>query len=329
MENRAMSLEELKAENAAEETETQEQPQAIEEEVTDEAAETETEESSETAEISEPEAEAVEAEDWMQGDDDTTEKSFTSSDIAAAKKKLRAKLDRKHEEETNELKAELERLRSAQPAKELNRPNRDDFDDEEQYLDAYVDWKAEKQSAARAAKSKQAEQLEHANRVKQEVSQGVDSHYERAIKLSEGSGISPELYQQADHVVRSMVDSVFPNQGDLITDTLIANLGEGSEKVFYHLGVNSERRAKLKDLLAKDTSGMKAAMYLGSLKSELIAPAKRKTNAPKPAAQPQGDQTTGDKFKSLKKRYDSAKDAQSRFDAKREAKLAGADTSNW
>ena len=336
----AQTLEELKAENAAAEVEVKTPPQEVETEIEVVAAEVKAEESGEVVEPNEDETEKTEVEDWMQSDEPESQadKKYSGEDIGNAKAKLRSKLDKKHNTETDELKAEIERLKNGRvDAKGLNRPKRDDFNDaedpDEAYIEAFTDWKLEQSQAKAATKTKQGDQLKKAEEFKANVTKGVDQHYERAVELSENSGISPELYQSADLKVRQAVESVFPDAGDVITDTLITNLGKGSEKVFYNLGVNTAKRDEFKKLLSEDSSGMKAAMYLGTLKAELSAPNRRTTNAPSPAANISGDAQAGnDPFKADKKAYDNATkngDTQAAFTARMKAKKAGAKVSNW
>jgi len=332
------SLAELKAENAAAETETEIAPQVIEEKVIAEVVDTEAVEGGEVAEPDPDKAEEVETEDWMESDGEIADKKYSGEDIGNAKAKLRAKLEKKHNTEVDDLKAENERLRSGRvDAKALNRPKREDFysadDPDDAYAEALYDWKHETNQAKAATAAKQNETIQKAQDFQTRVSQGVDQHYERAVSLSEKSGISPEVYKQADLAVRQTIESVFPQAGDSITDALIANLGEGSEKVFFNLGINSARRNKLKELLISDTSGMQAAMYLGGLNAERNAPSKRKTNAPAPAGHINGDSNAGnDPQSALKKKYDAANksgDTQSAFTAKMNAKRAGANVKNW
>ena len=334
----AQTLEELKAENAAAEVEPETIPQVVEEEIEVEAAKVETEELDEVAEPNESDTGKTEVEDWMQSDEPAAQadKKYSGEDIGNAKAKLRSKLEKKHNTEVDELEAENERLKNGRTnAKGLNRPKRDEFfdaeDPDDAYAEALVDWKLENNQAKVAAKSKQSEDVQKAQAFKDRVSEGVDQHYERAVVLAEESGISADLYKSSDLKVRQVVESVYPEAGDAITDTLITNLGKGSEKVFYNLGVNTAKRNEFKKLLSEDTSGMKAAMYLGTLKAELNAPNKRKTNAPSPAANVSGDVNgSKDSFKSDKKAYDKAGgNMQARFAIRMKAKKAGADVSNW
>lgn len=331
------SLSDLKAENANEEANEEVAPQATEEEALEEAAEVEAEVNLlSDAEAEEKETEEAEVEDWMKGDDSPAEKKFTDGDIGAAKKKLKAKLESKHQSEVDDLQAQIEALKRNQPVGggDLVRPSRTDFEDaddpEEAYLEALTDWKLNKNQAEQAASQSQAEMKQRQLEYQAKVTSAVDQHYERALELAEKSGISSDLYQQADLIVRQEVDRLIPGSGDLITDSLIANLGEGSEKVFYSLGVNKAKRAQFSELLKDDPSGIKAAMFLGSLKTEL-APSKRKTNAPTPAPSVNGDRAA-DPSRRLKQAYQKASksgDSQAAFNARREARKSGVDVSNW
>lgn len=330
------TLEELKAENAADDAETEESPQESEEKAEEAGDEKSEEETEETAESEEEETEEAESEAWMQTDEEADDKKFTDNDVAAAKNKLRAKLERKHDSEMEELQEENRRLKSQGSSQDLKEPKRDDFADAEDpetaYQDARADWRYTKRRATEQTEAAASETKQQQESTKKEVNLAVDQHYVRATELAEKSGIKPEMYQSADLTVRQAIDSVFPNSGDMITDSLIASLGEGSEKVFYHLGVNKAKLAEFKNLLTSDKSGIKAASYLGSLRSELIAPNKRKTNAPAPAKNANGDKQTNASERALKKAYDKADqagDVQARFDARKAAKAEGVDVSTW
>lgn len=332
------TLDELKAENAEEEKEIAESPQDEAEELEPEAVEDEPEESDEVAEPAEDDPEEPKIESWM--DDghtsDGAKKKFTDGDVGKAKTKLRAKLERKHDEETEKLKARISELegKPSQPG-ELSRPKREDFenadDPEEAYIEALTDYKITKSEAKVNAKRASDEADNRQRQIKQETDSAVEKHYEAAAKLAEDSGISAEAYQGADLQVRQMIDSIFPGSGDVVADAFIAKLGEGSEKVFYSIGVNAERRAKFKQHLQDDTSGIAAGMYLGELKKDLTAPSKRKTAAPAPGKNLKGD-TIGKSEKSQKRAYDKAhetNDLSKAFTLKMEAKKAGVDTSTW
>lgn len=285
---------------------------------------------------------AVEAESWMQSDDQASQDAgktpkFTDSDIGAAKQKLRAKLEREHQSETEKLRAriaELEQAKSAPVVQVGEKPRREQFyemdDPDEAYSEAMVEWKLATMRAEHQKTSQQVDQERRALERMQSVTQSVDQHYGRAAKLAEASGIAPEVYQSADLRVRQAVDQVFPGGGDGIVDSLIANIGEGSEKVFYNLGVNNKRLSELERLLREDPTGLRASVYLGRLSAELSAPAKRTSNAPAPAAQAQGDANTTASGAALQRQYkDAGGDVEKRISIKRKAKAAGVDTSSW
>lgn len=349
----AKTLEQLKEENAkleaqaaanpqeAVEDEPDTQDEGLEAETDNDAAKAQEDDGEEEADPDKPKSESEEAEleDWMKSDDDQTssgsDRKFTGSDIKAAKEKLKAKLQRKHDDETEKLIARIKELEQGKQP-DLQKPKREQFydhdDPDEAYAEAMAEWKwnqknAESQ-AEKAARNAERQRLERM----QEISQGVDEHYQRAVTLAEESGISAEMYQSADHRVRQALDEVFEGSGDAITDALISNLGKGSERVFYNLGVNKTRLSELQSLLKADPTGIKAAVFLGELKRDLTAPKKRTSNAPKPAPQADGDATVTQSAKALKSKYDKAHsngDSQAAFNAKREARAAGVDTSKW
>lgn len=135
-----------------------------------------------------------------------------------------------------------------------------------------------------------------------------------------------------------MVDNLFDPRGtgngigDAIVDSLIASLGKGSEKVMYNLGVNKARLGELQQRFEEDPTGVKASIYLGQLNAELSSPRKKTTSAPAPAPQVNGDKAEKADVKALRKEYQNADkrgDLQARFNARRKARQAGIDTTNW
>lgn len=339
------TLEELKRENAEAEAKSTEVPQTEEEETETEAVEEETEESSEVAEPGDGETEETETEAWMQSDEQASqegaEKSFTGSDIAAAKRKLRAKLERTHNSEVEELRAEIEKLKSggvqqqASAAPEPKRPRLEDFDhDEDAHQDALDRWYEARMEAKIQQATAGQQQTAQQRQAEENFNRAVDQHYERAAKLAKEANITAEVYQNADLAVRSAIEQAMPQRGDLVTEQLISMLGEGSEKVMYYLGRNKAELATLQSALLDDPTGMKAMLHIGKISSKISNPQKQTSRAPKPATQIRGDEGAGlpANAKALKKKYDAAAksgDAQARFDARRAAKLAGVDVSHW
>jgi hypothetical protein len=265
------------------------------------------------------------------GDNPKPEKSLK------AKKKLQRKL-KEADEEKEALRAENERLKAAQAApaaKPTGRPVRPkelDFDTDEEYEAALDQYDADIFDWRQSERVKQRETTKAQESQATQIKEGVDSHFERAEKLLEESGISPEKYSASNVAVRSAIDSIAPGKGDFITDYLISEMGEGSEKVFYQLGVNATERNKLVTLLTKDPSGVRAAFFLGQKKEQLTKPKRPKSNARPPASSVKGDAPTSSKGAAMKRAYDKAVKSgsgQAMYNAKKEAKAAGIDVSKW
>lgn len=346
------TLEEVKAELAAEEAAAAAPAEPEAEEVEDEAEPTATEQTGEVeaeTEHDDPGDEDAndgeeETEDWMQGDQGAQEADlkFGDSDVAAAKRKLRAKLEKKHTSEVDELQAKIAELekRVSQPQQQsqsaLQRPKRDDFldadDPDEAFSEALVDWKLKTAQAEQQAESKTKEVQAKLQEVERKVKESVDQHYDRAAELAEKSGISPEQYQAADYRVRKMVHDIVsqrPNgNGDKAVDWIISKIGKGSEKVIYNLGVNTKRLAEFESILRSDTDGTDAVAFAVRLAAELQSPVKRKSNAPAPAPQVTGDAKGSDSAARLKKKYDQADGAKA-FEIRRQAREQGIDVRNW
>jgi len=302
-----------------------------EEEVTEEIQEEEVVEDPETPADNEPEEEV---EEWMKdGDDaDQTDDSVPLHTHIRTKQKLKGRISDR-DTEIERLKAENERLKAESKPIELpKRPRKDDFESDDDYeaaLDKYEEQKEE-------IKFKQFQQTQNiqANqeKIQQRINQAVDSHYERADKLLESSGISTEAFQKSDQTIREAVESIRPKQGDLIVDQFISRLGEGSEKIMFRIGRSKALLGEFIGCLANDPSGLDAATFLGTQKAILLNSTKRKSNAPPPDTQINGDQTAGQKERILKKRYDDAHkkgEGQKAWNAKKEAKGLGIDTSKW
>ena len=335
-----MDLDQLRAENAAQEASRAAPPQDAPDEEIVNAAEGQEDDTQDADLDGSDESTQADAEDWMKGDEPESqgaEKKFTDNDVAAAKKKLRAKLEAK-DSEVDELRKQLEQIKNQQhQAPQVGaKPTREQFyeqdDPDAAYTDAVARWTYNNEAAQQQAQRQKLERERAAIEHVQAIEASVDKHYERAAKLTEQSGISPDLYRSADERVRTAIDQVFPGEGEAVTNILIDLVGEGSERVMYHLGVNTARRAELQDIMRNDPKGLKAAAYLGKLAAELTAPAKRKSNAPAPAAQIQGDATPNDNGSKLLRQYKEAHakgNTQAAFDLKWQAKQAGINTKTW
>lgn len=319
-----MSLEDLKRQNAEPVAEQVEEP--VEEDVEQEA---------------QPEPEAEQDEDdkvdeaWMASDDEPSkDRKFTDRDIGAAKAALRAKLERKHNAEVEALKQQLNQLQQAvqPPAKLPPRPREEDFDyDQDRYAKALEDWDNKRLRSLAAQQTEELRRQQLIEQQKRVLQQAEDQHYERAAKLIAEHGIKPELYKDADARVKGAIDRIRPGEAELITAQLANVIGEGSEKVFYYLGRNSEALATFEAKLIQDPTGIQAVAYLSRKAAEITMPKKTVSKAPEPPTQIRGD-VSSVSTKDLKRKYQDAHrkgDVQGAFDAKRRAKAAGVDTSTW
>jgi hypothetical protein len=332
------TLAELKRENEEAESKAEvEETAVIEEEIVEDEevieSDVESDEDAEESEGVEPEAWMTEENSEEQGSETSGEKLFTGSDIAAAKRKLNAKLEQR-DSELEQLKKEVESLKQggnkAQSAP-ANKPRREDFysadDPDEAFAEALVEWKLNTQAA-------QANQQNNQREAVARIEKEVDRHYESAERLVQEHGISPEVYQQADRAFRASIDQVMPGAGDSIADALIANLGEGSEKATFYLGRNKGKLAEFQNALLTDKSGIRAAMILGEIKQSVLMPKKQISRTPAPPKQIQGDAAGGlsGQAKKYSQQYTSAHkrgDHQAAYNAKKAARAAGIDTTSW
>jgi len=247
------------------------------------------------------------------------------------KSKLKGRLS-EAEDKNKALADENARLKAKGPAP---KPDRVDFATDDEYDAAHENYEDLK-TTERVRKVAEQDRVTLAQKNAIEArKKAVESHYKRAAELVEKSGIKAELFGASDKKVRETVEMVYKGGGDDITDQLIDDLGDGSEKVLYYLGINENALNKLQVLLASQRSGMKAGMYLAQLKERLTKPKKVTSTAPAPANQHNGDggATASSKaVKKLKKAYDDAHKSgnpQDAYNAKKAAKLAKVDVSQW
>ena len=253
------------------------------------------------------------------------------------RKKLKAKISTR-DDEISSLRAEVEQMRQArqQPAARPMQPQMPrpptledvGFDEgklaqaQGQYQAALIEQQVQAQMQQQQAQYAQ-------QQARQQASQAVDGHYDRAAKLVGEGLVSEDVYHAADQVVRESIESAMPGQGAQVTDFLLGQLGEGSEKLVVHLGRNQGPRAELQRLLQQDPNGISAAMYLGKLQAQVTNPARRVSNAPRPGAKSNGDARSTSGSAHLKAYKKARGDPQARLNAKWAAKDAGVDVSGW
>lgn len=350
-----LSLKELKAENAALEAATtdaqvENKKEIVEDEYVEvkESNEVAVEEESESNDANDEEAIV---EDWMQTEDaetseDDHKSGFVPNQKAADRRKkakaLKGELkDTKDEnEELRERLAALEAGNAPQAPQEVKlpaRPTREQFDYDDDAYDAAVDdWNDKKLDLKlknhTQTSQQEASQQQQAKQAQEAQDKHVSDHYERAQKLVDDNKITAESYQNADKVVRMTVDNIFKGRGDNIVNGLIAtlnNLGEGSEKVLYQLGVNPSVMGQFQNMLINDPTGMAASAYLGKLQANISTPKKRRSQAPTPGSKVDGEGGQGGKFGTLQKQYNKLEGIQERISFKRKAKKDGVDVTKW
>ncbi len=339
------TLAELRAENAKLEGKEPEETPTEGNEPEQLAAEEEAQALDQAGEPGEESGGEPSVEAWMQ----TEEQGSDDGDVPLAthisvRSKLKDKV-KERDHEIEQLKAQVQQLQggmapgqpsqptyppaNTQPPTGAPMPRIEDFEhDADKHAAAVHQWQLSQMQAMQQAQQQQWQQQQAQQQRQAVIDAQVNSHYERAQELTAKAGIKPELYQAADLAVRQAADAVAPGQGDAIVDDIIARLGPGSEKVMYYLGKNPSQQALLQQKLRNDP--YEAMAYMGELKATLTAPAKRKSNAPKPAARVTGGGTAGaDDENRLKRKYKAAKSDQERFQISREAKKAGFNSVGW
>lgn len=337
------TLEELKAENAAEaKQETKEVPQD------DFTPEDETKEEPEQKldakeESEEPEGEETETDpEWLKPEDsegDNLEPKFTDKDAAAIRRKYKGKLTEK-DEENERLRLKVEELEKkitspaviSAPQNLGPEPQRDQYANDAEWIRALTAYNAQTIQAQTTAQLQAEERKRKQEEIAARTRLQTDQHYARVADLAKKSNISEEVAQSADLKVRNAVNSVFKGAGDTIVDTLISSLGVGSEKVILHLGFKTSKLNELVRLFQEDPSGIKASAYLGTLKAELSAPTRRETKAPDPIDKVQGDKHGTNHAERLRKQaaeYRKKDNLSMVIKTKQEAKKLGIDTKKW
>lgn len=297
----------------------------------------------------------VELESWQlteeaEASEDDRKTGFVPNHEAAKRRKQAQALKGELSEaksENEELLARLAALESGTakpPQKQVvtdsPKPKREDFydndDPDEAYTDALVDWKLDKSISAQNTKTQQSEKLANQTRnqeaQQQVVQKSLDDHYGRAAELVAEGKVSEESYKNADRMVRMSMNNIVKGQGDVLTDALIStlnSLGKGSEKVMYQLGVNPLKLQELQSKLIADPTGLTASAYLGQLQSQIQTPGKRRSQAPAPGEDVNGEGGNGGKAGTMQKQYAKSNDPSERVSMKRKAKAQGVDVSKW
>ena len=279
------------------------------------------------------ESEEVEGEET--DEEDTGSKGVPVSKHVSVKKKLKAKLGEQNEE-LERLRQENQKLKAgSQKPTNLAAPKRPriaDFGTDDEYeaaLDAYEESKLEYQTQY---VSKTHEQTQKLQQRKRQIEEAVDSHYDRADKVVQKHSINPDVYRQADLNVKSIIESLNPNNGEMIFNELVSTVGEGSEIAMFHIGRNKAASMEFENILRSDPSGLKAAVYLGRIAERSSGTKSKTSRAPKPAAQIRGDEAVSAKSSAAQRKWSDAHkkgNTQDAYNLKKAARAQGIDTSIW
>ncbi|MFZ2950900.1 MAG: hypothetical protein WA003_15605 [Desulfuromonadaceae bacterium] len=168
--------------------------------------------------------------------------------------------------ENQTLKERLKELEAKAPKPEFEKPkpSLDDFETEQEYIDATVDWKLEQREFENAAPAKPAPEIE------KPTPQVASDLGGRVSKLHEEG---PKVHADFKQVIESVPSGYFTEDlADDITQT------SNPVEVAYHLAQNLDLGARLAAMPEK-----KRAIALGELSVKLSSPVPKKTsNAPDP-----------------------------------------------
>ncbi len=326
------SLEELKAQNAAEEAAQAQQPEVEEiEAIESEDLEVDQPETTEGDETEEP------TEDWLK--EDSAEEEKKQSDLVPAavlaetRRKLRGQVSEK-DAEIQRLKSELDQVKASPAATSAQ-----DLDLEialeswEYEGENYARYKAEldarnarKIMQAESARAQQAQQIEQQQR---EIAEQFNQHYDRVEALVASGKITVEKYKAAEAIVVEKLNQM-TGAGEAVMKKFVASIGAGSEKVITHLGTNGAAQQRLEQELKRDPSGIAAAIYLGGLREKFNStPVNKPKTAPTPDVPLTGKApVTSSHYKAYEKAV-AKDDPTAMLEAKRNARAAGIDTSKW
>jgi small-conductance mechanosensitive channel len=328
----AMSLEELKAQNAAEEAAQAQQPE-VEEIDAEESEDLEVD----SPETTEGEATEEPTEDWLK--EDSAEEEKKQSDLVPAavlaetRRKLRGQVSEK-DAEIQRLKSELDQVKASPAstsAQDLDlevavEPWEYDGDNYGRYKAELDARNARKIMQAESARAQQAQQIEQQQR---EIAEQFNQHYDRVEALVASGKITVEKYKAAEANVLEKLDQM-TGAGEAGMKKFVASIGAGSEKVIIHLGTNGTAQQRLEQELKRDPSGIAAAIYLGGLREKFnSAPATKPKTAPAPDVALKGKAPASSSHYKAYEKAVAKDDPTAMLEAKRAARGAGIDTSKW
>lgn len=280
---------------------------------------------------------------WMQADEQESDDpgQMPVKSHIAVKQKLKGRLNQK-DSEIEQLRQEINQLKTtAKPVPVMTQqepnpiamPKLEDFYDSkdpdtayEQAMQKWVNQGVEQRLKTHLQTQQQTQQIQQQD---QRLNQDLDRHYDRAARVVSEGIISAEEYQDSETLLRQAVDQIAPGNGDAYVNSLLARIGEGSEKVVISLARNASHLSAFQNALREDPTGITAAAYLGELKGRFNG-APRVSKTPRPGSKLNGDVPV--EGSADYRRYNAAHKSGNRqqaFDIKRAAKARGVDISKW
>ena len=350
------ALSQLKAENASKENEEQTgQSESDDLEALQEDGE-ELEEQTGQSDDSDDDPDPEEVPAWMQTDDDDSETSSEQTNLMPVKSHIRKRKQLQGEikakdDQIADLQQQITQLQQGtapQPGQQAPTqarptvkaaPKLSDFADEDDPESAFTAAMLSWSNSQVDARMNQNVQQQQVTARKQAIDTALDDHYERAAVLIEKGNLAAEEYTAADSLMRQTAEQLQPGRGDDIVNTLLANIGAGSEKVVISMGRKASNLNRFFTALKDDPTGIKASVILGKMaagfegsKSSKVssAPAPGKKIA-KGSTGGKGGTPTAQERKFLKE-YNAAHkvgDRNRAFRARREARKAGVDVTKW
>lgn len=328
-----MSLEELRAQaeaeeektTEAEEPETQDEPE--EDEVESDEGSSEEEEGNEAEEVESSEDFELE----LDGEPEPGQQKPSPEDALVYKLTKQKAKTKKYESKIEELEAQIAELQSgrSQPSAQ-SRPQQpaqqyppvpvlyeDGIDTKEQYTKAYQKWMAD----CKAVDQRNAQADQQKSDHKRQMEEMTLNLAKRVGKFASENKIKDDRVIGAIEKATSEVDAATKIEGSLAY--LLDSVGDGGERVAYYIGTNEAAMTKVKALLEKDNTGLKAIAEMTRM-AERLKPKRSSltSKAPAPDQPLRGDGSSAS-AKALQDRYDKARDPQEMLKIRAQAKKAG------
>lgn len=329
-----MSLEELRAQIAAEEAESDEQTLEVEE-----TEEEETEDDADNeAESEESEVESEESGDFeLEIEGEEQPQGPTAEEALIHKLNKQRKRAKNAEDENTSLKKRIEDLEkrltqtsTPQPAQQsaampvLVLPdlydsgidgNRDKYN--QAVNKAMMDYEAAKDAYKNRHASAEQAQADQTKRMEEITGKLATS----VAKFARENKISDDRVINALTTATDEIDAVTGLDGSMAH--LLDSLDSGAERAAYYIGTNEAARERLKSILQTDKTGLKAVAYLSSIASKVKPKQKILSKAPEPDTAIKGDAVDSATAKQIQSMWDKETDTTKLLKIKQRARELG------